>query len=328
VRISGFSAPELAHTLRALSPPSVAVADAGSGPAARSAHTVHATYPRAVRDVDAQPGSQATTDDEEPILLLVAAAGVSSLAPLRMRLARVVAEPEAAGPQLRIVDTESATRDAARTRPDVILTRIERHDPSAIEAIAALRDTWRVPIAATITPSIAIADIDALVTVLDDYRVEPVRADELLIRIRCLVSRHRRAVHARDDAAPADALLQIDDGAKLVTLQGRTLHLTPKEFELLRLLASQSGRVFSDAEIIQHLWPGSPHAAPVDVAQYVHRLRKKLNDNPCAPQWIFNIKRFGYMLRRLSPQFTPAAASVPSTPKAPPLRAPSHFDSL
>ena len=133
---------------------------------------------------------------------------------------------------------------------------------------------------------------------------------------------------ARDDTVGADALLHIDDEAKVVTLHGRALHLTPKEFELLRLLASQSGRVFSDTEIIDHLWPGSPHAAPVDVAQYVHRLRKKLNDDPCAPQWIFNIKRFGYMLRRLAPKLSAATGARPLTfSPSPPMRAASHFDS-
>jgi two-component system KDP operon response regulator KdpE len=313
-RISGFSAPELAHTLRALTPSSV---DAVSDAFGRDRSSTHCEIG------EAHP----TAFGDPPLVLFIAVAGTSSLAPLRARLARVV--EDAHGAPMRIFYAETAAHAAARVRPDAVLTRIERHDPSAIAGIAALRDTWGVPIAATIAPSIAIAsDIDELVAALDDYLIEPVRADEVLIRIRCLVSRRRRAMLARDQATSADTLLHIDDCAKLVTLHGRTLRLTPKEFELLRLLASQPGRVFSDAEIIDQLWPGSPHAAPVDVAQYVHRLRKKLGDNPCAPQWIFNVKRFGYMLRRLAPQFSPMVTTLPTAiPPTPPMRASSHFDS-
>lgn len=327
-RTSGFSASELAHTLRALTPPRLEAPNAAPRPAGIDVHSL--PVPAAQPSLFASPPA---VEDATPIVLLVAAAGVSSLAPLRARLARVVAAHAAPGARLRFVDAESAAHASARARPDAILTRIERHDASAIVAIAALRAAWGVPIAATIPPSIASADFGELVAVLDDYFVEPLRAEELLIRMQCLVSRRRRALPARDgaasaSAASADAMLHIDEATKRVTLHGRTLPLTTKEFELLRLLASQRGRAFSDTEIIEHLWPGSSHAAPVDVAQYVHRLRKKLDDSPHAPQWIFNIERFGYMLRRLAPQDSSMAAAHPTAlSPSPRMRTASHFDS-
>jgi DNA-binding response OmpR family regulator len=118
-------------------------------------------------------------------------------------VARVVAAPDASRAAIRVVDAASAAHAATRIRPDAVLTRIERHDSSAVAAITALRDAWHVPIAATIAPSIPIADIDEAVAALDDYLIEPVRADELLIRIRCLVSRRRRAELARLPSAIA-----------------------------------------------------------------------------------------------------------------------------
>jgi len=186
-RISGFSAPELAHTLRALTPPSVDAADDSFVSDPRDAHrrSTHAPHGEI-------GGGHPTLFAQMPLVLLIASAGTSSLAPLRARLARVVDTPDASRAPIRVVDAETAAHAAARIRPDAVLTRIERRDPAAVAAIAALREAWRVPVAATIVPSIAIADIDALVAVLDDYLIEPVRADELLIRIRCIVSRRRR----------------------------------------------------------------------------------------------------------------------------------------
>ena len=105
-----------------------------------------------------------------------------------------------------------------------------------------------------------------------------------------------------------DSFLTIDLGARRVLLDGRPLPLTPKEFNLLALLASAPGRVFSDSEIVERVWTGSPNATSADVAQYVHRLRRKLGDDSRRPQWLMNIKRFGYKLNS-----TFSTASQPMT---------------
>ena len=84
--------------------------------------------------------------------------------------------------------------------------------------------------------------------------------------------------------------------SKEVVTDGHKVPLTPKEFELLCLLASQPGRVYSDEEILQHLWPGNESATTAHVAQYTYRLRKKLGDDPAHPQCLINVKRFGYKL--------------------------------
>lgn len=90
--------------------------------------------------------------------------------------------------------------------------------------------------------------------------------------------------------------LWINFFSKEVVVSGRKVALTPKEFELLGLLAAQPGRVYSDEEILQSLWADSDSATTAHIAQYVHRLRKKLGDDPTAPQCLINVKRFGYKL--------------------------------
>lgn len=94
--------------------------------------------------------------------------------------------------------------------------------------------------------------------------------------------------------------------SKEVVIDGDKVPLTPKEFDLLCLLASQPGRVFSDDEILDSLWGDSDSATTAHVAQYVHRLRKKLGDDPLNPYCLINVKRFGYKLH------SPLEPDVPS----------------
>jgi len=89
---------------------------------------------------------------------------------------------------------------------------------------------------------------------------------------------------------------QIDQRAKRVLLNGKSVDLTRKEFELFELLATDVDRVFMADEIIEHLWPSNNRATKSDLYQYMHLLRKKTEDDPNNPQWILTIKGFGYRL--------------------------------
>src|SRR5690606_26213518 len=83
---------------------------------------------------------------------------------------------------------------------------------------------------------------------------------------------------------------------KTVSLYGKTIDLTRKEFELFELLSRDVERVLMAEEIIQHLWPGNNRATKSDLYQYMHLLRKKIEKDPDNPQWILTVKGFGYRL--------------------------------
>lgn len=89
---------------------------------------------------------------------------------------------------------------------------------------------------------------------------------------------------------------QIDQRSKSVLLNGKLLNLTRKEFELFELLAKDIDRVFLTQDIINHLWPENNRATKSDLYQYMHLLRKKVEDDPNNPQWILTVKGFGYKL--------------------------------
>jgi len=94
---------------------------------------------------------------------------------------------------------------------------------------------------------------------------------------------------------------QIDQRSKSVLFNGKLLNLTRKEYELFELLAKDIDRVFMTNEIINHLWPENNRATKSDLYQYMHLLRKKIEDDPNNPQWILTVKGFGYKLNVAAP---------------------------
>ena len=127
----------------------------------------------------------------------------------------------------------------------------------------------------------------------DDYLTKPFDVRELDARVQAILRRlEASGTRARLDVGA----IHIDDRSKTVTVGESYLSLSPKEYKLLKLLASEPGRVFSSDEIIAHLWPDSDRAAANDVKQYIHLLRSKLYRSADIGDPIENIKGFGYRL--------------------------------
>ena len=127
----------------------------------------------------------------------------------------------------------------------------------------------------------------------DDYLTKPFDVRELDARVQAIL----RRLETPESLASLDVgNIHIDDRSKTVRVGESNLSLSPKEYKLLRLLASEPGRVFSSDEIIAHLWPDSDRAAANDVKQYIHLLRSKLYSSADIGDPIENIKGFGYRL--------------------------------
>jgi DNA-binding winged helix-turn-helix (wHTH) protein len=133
--------------------------------------------------------------------------------------------------------------------------------------------------------------------------------DVLLLGIIFLFTRRARGVKMRPalslDQDPIDKLPQIiqigrlciDEAAKKVSLAGREVRLTPKQYTLLSLLASDVGRVFSEAEILKVVWSESDYADSKDVKQYIYLLRRRLAEaNAEGGRLVVNAPGFGYKL--------------------------------
>jgi DNA-binding response OmpR family regulator len=90
--------------------------------------------------------------------------------------------------------------------------------------------------------------------------------------------------------------VQIDKNRKLIRFDDREFVLTPKEFALFSLLASDLGRVFSAEEIIVHLWSHNQRPSAANVHQCIYLLRKKIEVDVEQPRWLITVKGFGYKL--------------------------------
>ncbi|MCD5415689.1 response regulator transcription factor [Candidatus Bipolaricaulota bacterium] len=104
------------------------------------------------------------------------------------------------------------------------------------------------------------------------------------------------AVMRRYQPHLAAAKVVIDDVRKEVWIRGSAVFLTPKEYNLLELLASEPGRVFSTEEILAHLWQESVYASAQDVQKYIYLLRKKIEEDHTDPKLVLTARGFGYRM--------------------------------
>ncbi|QIB65313.1 winged helix-turn-helix domain-containing protein [Kineobactrum salinum] len=89
----------------------------------------------------------------------------------------------------------------------------------------------------------------------------------------------------------------IDPDSREVSMNNRSLFLSTKEFQLFHLLASNVGKVLAADVIILELWPESSRANKSDLYQYIHLLRRKIEEDPQRPRWLVTVKGVGYQLR-------------------------------
>ena len=125
-----------------------------------------------------------------------------------------------------------------------------------------------------------------------DYLVKPFSSTELTARIRAAL---------RKRAAPEICVLgdlAVDYDARWVTVAGRPVQLTATEFELLRLLTQNAGRVLTYESLIRQLWNGSEAGDPDRVRTFIKQLRRKLGDDAARPTWIRNERGVGYRVPR------------------------------
>ena len=131
----------------------------------------------------------------------------------------------------------------------------------------------------------------------DDYITKPFSIREFMSRVRALLRRAQLPpLGAREQVIEADGL-RIDTGRRSVEVRGEAAELTYLEFELLRMLATNPGRVFTRKALLDALWGGSEFRDPRTIDVHVRHLREKIERDPSDPELIFTVRGVGYRFR-------------------------------
>jgi two-component system response regulator RegX3 len=190
-------------------------------------------------------------------------------------------------------------------RHGVVLLDDRLGDSTPLEVVRSLREYSDIAIVVVMASDSEEAVVDLLEAGADQCMTRPVRVRELVARIR--------AAARRASAPPAEpAAIQIDDlrldpSGHVVSLRGRNVDLTVKEFDLLHLLVANAGQTLTRRLLIDRLWRGEANEGKtLDV--FIRRIRAKIEDDPSHPTRIVTARKVGYRYQRPPTGSTPGAA--------------------
>jgi two-component system KDP operon response regulator KdpE len=178
-----------------------------------------------------------------------------------------------------------------REHPDLVLLDINLPDMSGFDACRLIRVSFAGPILMVTVRNSVRDKIDALDAGADDYIVKPFSMGELLARVRAAL-RRSGAEQPLPKIETAD--LTIDLEMRMVTVRGESVHLTPKEFDVLRLLATQQGKTVTHRKILQIVWGPEYGEETEPVRVVIKQLRYKIEKNPTHPRYIVTEPSIGY----------------------------------
>lgn len=177
--------------------------------------------------------------------------------------------------------------------PDLIVLDVMLPEIDGFSVLTELRRKRDIPVILLTARTEETDRVLGLELGADDYVVKPFSPRELVARVRSVLRRSS----ATDK--PAEVLeftgLRIDEPARVVTLDGNELEMTPKEFDLLAFLARSPRQVFSRGQLLEQVWDSSADwQDPSTVTVHVRRLRRKLETDQENPRWITTVWGVGY----------------------------------
>ena len=170
---------------------------------------------------------------------------------------------------------------AAQQSPDVIILDITLgSEPDGLEVCRSLREWNKAPIIMLSVRADEKTKVSALNMGADDYLTKPFGMEELQARIQAILRRSAIQTSSTPTAEIRVGDLHIDLANRRVTVEDEEVHLTPKEYELLRLLATNPGKVMTHRTLLTTVWGADYGEMDHYVRVFVNQIRKKLRENP------------------------------------------------
>jgi two-component system KDP operon response regulator KdpE len=195
-----------------------------------------------------------------------------------------------------VVDTAATAQEAltkaAMRPPEAIILDLLLPDGGGTEVCRELRRWSAVPILVLSAVGEEKEKIAALDAGADDYVTKPFSGDELLARLRAAV---RRATPSTEPVIEVGEL-RLDLDKRALTIDGRRVSLTPIEYDLLRLLAENAGKLLTHPTILREIWGPAYKEESNYLHVYVSHLRRKIEPDPARPRYLLNQPGVGYRL--------------------------------
>ncbi|MCR5682389.1 MAG: response regulator transcription factor [Clostridiales bacterium] len=188
---------------------------------------------------------------------------------------------------------------AAREDIHLILLDIMMPALDGISALAKLRESSNIPAIFLTAKSEDTDKILGLNVGADDYVTKPFSPLEVTARVRSQLRRYMHlGGHGGNQTAETVSIggIELDDRAKAVTLDGDPVSLTPIEYDILKLLMTHPGEVFSPKEIYREVWHDNPLGSDNTVAVHIRHLREKIEINPADPRYLKVVWGQGYKM--------------------------------
>jgi len=186
---------------------------------------------------------------------------------------------------------EDAIEIVRKEKPDLVLLDVNMPGMGGIEACREIRRATEAPIIMLTVRNAERDKVLALDAGADDYVVKPFGIEELLARIRAALRRY----------APGDALppfitkdLALDFESRQLTVRGEEVHLTPKEFDVLKHLIANQGKPLTHRRLLQSVWGPDYGEETENLRVVINQLRKKIESDPSKPKYIRTEPWVGY----------------------------------
>jgi two-component system response regulator ResD len=188
-------------------------------------------------------------------------------------------------------DGEQALTVIETTAPDLVLLDLMLPGLDGLEVFSRIRDRAPTPVIMLTAKGEEADRVVGLEMGADDYVTKPFSPREVVARVRSVL---RRIDGGGGQAAIRAGDLEIDGSGRRVTVAGRPVTLTPKEFDVLHFLASSPGTVYGRVELLEELWDFAFDGDPSTVTVHVRRLREKIERDPSDPRHLVTVWGVGY----------------------------------